>query len=398
MRVASMTIALWRVAMCTALFCTLIGPRVLHAQAPGLEVALGFGVDTTVADVGKIVHLVRAYLAQPDSTARVRKLWSSESAFDRRVGDLTAEAYQGFPATVIGVTGVTVEPRTSTDSAYVVKVLYARYDSARQGVTPLALQRLYAIREPGAPFEFQLSGALPRLTRDWERRSMGRMTFWYAPAQHPDPAKVTRAAHFVDSVASLFHVAPPEHMDVYITASSDEAQRAIGLDFFPGASGPGEGNGGLTLPYGVVLVGNPRIGEAYLHEFVHVVLGQSFPHANRLFTEGVATWLGGSQDRSTKQMYALLHAYQGAHPEVTLADLLGGDAVPGGARAWTDVMYATGALAADRIYRRLGIGGLRQFALLAAPSDRVLAGLPALLGLSASDPDALNRWWHAAAQ
>lgn len=391
--------AVIRVTVLSALWWMLLAPRPARAQMPVPAVSLGFGVDTTVTDVGDIVHLMRAYLAQPDSTARARGLWSSASAFDRRVGDLTApEVCQGFPATIVGVTGVTVEPRTRTDTAYVVKVLYARYDSTQHRVAPLALQRLYAVREAGGPFPFRLSGALPRLTRDWEHRATGRMTFWYAPGQHLDPKKIARASRFVDSVASLFRVTPPEHMDVYITASSDEAQRAIGLDFFPAASGPGDGNGGLTLPHGIVLVGNPRIGEAYLHEFVHVVLWPLFPHASRLFTEGVATWLGGSQDRSLAQMYALLHAYQTAHPEISISDLLGGGSVPGGARAWTDAMYATGALVADAVYRRSGIEGLRRFALLPAAPDRLIAELPALLGLRATDAGALDRWWRATAR
>ncbi|MGI8546560.1 MAG: hypothetical protein ACR2M1_04380 [Gemmatimonadaceae bacterium] len=383
------------VAAYTALCWALAAPCVAGAQAPVPAVQLGFGVDTTTADVGDVVRLMRAYLAQPDSTARARGLWSCASAFDLRVGDVTApEAYQGFPATIIGVTGVTVEPQIRRDSAYVVKVLYARYDSAQRRIAPLALQRLYAVREPGGPFPFRLSGALPRLTRTWERRSVGRMTFWYAPGQQSNSAKIARAAHFVDSVASLFRVEPPDHMDVYVTASSDEAQRTIGLDFFPGPSGPGEGNGGLTLPHGIVLVGNPRIGEAYLHEFVHVILGPAFSVTSQLFAEGVATWLGGSQDRSPEEMYVALRAYQAAHPEVTLSDLLRKHSLPGGARAWTDVMYATGARVADVIYRRSGVDGLRRFAQVPGTPDSLLTSLPALLGLPASGPSALDRWWR----
>lgn len=372
----------------------MVAIRPVHGQVPAPAVSVGFGVDTTVADVGDVVRLMRAYLVKPDSSARSRGLWSVATEFDRRVGDITGEVYQGFPATIIGVTPA---PDAWDNSAYVVKVLYARADTTRHAVVPLALQRLYAVREPGGQFPFRLSGALPRLTRTWERRARGRMTFWYAPGQHPDNVKIVRAVRFVDSVAMLFGVTPPTHMDVYIAASTDEVQRAIGMDFFPEASGPGEGHGGLTLPHGIVLVGNPKIGEAYLHEFVHVVLAPMVPGASALFNEGVATWLGGSQGRTPRQMYALLRQYQSAHPTVTLANLLRDDSMVGNARTWTDVMYATDALVVDAVYRRAGIPGLRALARVGRDPDAILAALPAQLGLPTSDADALDRWWRGPA-
>lgn len=386
----------WWLLVCIA-HAAIMVPRPARAQEVVPAVGLGFGVDTTIADVGDIVRLVRAYLARPDSTARARGLWSGASAFDRRVGDLTArEAYQGFPATIVGVTGVTVEPSVPSDSAYVVRILYASGDTVHHRVGMLALQRLYAVREGAGPFPFRLSGALPRVTRTWAHRSAGRMTFWYAPGQEPNASRIRRAARFVDSVAALFHVPPPERMDVYIGATSDETQRAIGLDFFPTASGAGEGNGGLTLSHGIVLVGNPRIGEAYLHEFVHVILDATFPASNRLFAEGVATWLGGSQDRTPEQMYALLHAYQTAHPAVTIDDVLRNRELPGGARATSDVGYATGALVVDAVYRATGIDGLRRLARIRSSPDSLIAELPATIGLTTSGEKALDEWWRRA--
>jgi len=116
------------------------------AQTPSPSVSTGFGVDTTITDVRNIVSLVRAYLAKPDTTARSRGLWTTSTEFDRRVGDATLfQAYAGFPATVVGVLS------TLDDSVYVVRVLYARADSTG-AAAPLALQRVYAVRDPSARF------------------------------------------------------------------------------------------------------------------------------------------------------------------------------------------------------------------------------------------------------
>lgn len=362
-----------------------------RAQEPPPTVSLSWGIDTTVTDLRDIVSLVRAYLAKPDSSARSRGLWSTATDFDRRVGDLTIQAYQGFPATIVGIT-----PDASGDGAYVVKVIYAGADSARQRITPLALQRLYAVRESGGPYAFKLAGALPRLTSQWERREHGRLRFAYAPGQQPNPGRIVRAANFVDSVAKLFGVPAPTHLDVYITASIDEAMRTIGFDFFPQA---GDGRGGMTLTqFNTVLAGDPRTGEEYLHEFVHAVLASTIRSNNRIFTEGVATWLGGSQSRTPRQMFALLRQYQDRRPSLTLGGFLRDPAQSAGSQEWSDADRATGALVMDTIYRRRGIEGLRAFALVNRDTDTLLAALPAHLGLASADPAALDRWWRSEAE
>ena len=359
-----------------------------QAQVAPAAVSVSFGIDTTIADVGNIVHLVRAYLAKPDSSARSRGLWSTATDFDRRFGDLTAEAYQGFPATIVSVAS-----DGPGDSVYVVRVLYASADSTGQRISPLALQRLFAVRESGAPFSFRLSGALPRLTREWEQRTSGHVTFWYAPGQKPNPARISHASAFVDSVATLFQVPPPKHLDMYLGRSREEVERARGLDFFPAASAD-RGLGGGAISTGMVFVGNPALGETYLHELAHAVLSPTVPTRNGLFNEGVATWLGGSRGRTPREVYARLRQIQIARPALTFGQVLSRDIPDAAAEEMTDAYYATGALVVDAVYRRAGLSGLRALAQLNNDPSTLLAALPAQLGISTSDQTALDRWWR----
>ena len=360
-----------------------------NAQEAPPTVSVSFGIDTTITDVGSVVRLVRAYLAKPDSSARSRGLWSTATDFDRRVGDLTMEAYQGFPATIVSVAS-----DGPGDSVYVVRVLYARGDSTGARISPLALQRLYGVRESGAPFGFRLSGALPRLTRQWEQRTEGRVTFRYAPGQRPNPAKISHASSFVDSVATRFHVTPPNHLDMYLGRSYEEVQRAIGLDFFPEASAD-RGRGGRALFGGIVLAGNPAIGEGYVHELAHAILGPTFPSRNRLFAEGVATWLGGSRGRTPQETYARLHQIQVARPALTLGQVLNNSIPDADAEEMTDAFYATAAVIVDSVYQRAGITGLRALAQLSGDPKSLLAALPLQLGVSDSDKSSLDRWWRS---
>jgi hypothetical protein len=370
-----------------------VGAPPLMAQVPVAGVS--FGVDTTAADVGDIVRLLRAYLARPqttwaDTAARAAGLWSTASALDRHAGDLTRGlVYQGFPATVLGVTS-----EGPGDSVYHVKVLYARADTSGRRINPLALQRLYAVRAPGAPHGWQLTGALPRLTRNWERRTVAPLTFWYAPGQRPDSARAARAARFVDSVAALLAVRPPERLDYYVTASPDEYYRALGLDYFPLPSGRGTAGGGQAIvDERIVLSGDPAQGEAYLHELAHAVLGPRYTE-NWIVSEGLATWLGGSKGRGAAELYRVLHAYQRTHPGVTLANLIDGEVASGWGTAETDALYATAALFIETVHAREGLAGLRALASTVGGTDATLALLRARLPEHAGD---LDRWWRRAA-
>jgi hypothetical protein len=356
---------------------------VLLAQTPAPNVGISFGIDTSVTEVRDIVRLTRAYLAHPDSTAQSRGLWSTQSRFDARYGDLALEAYQGFPATIIGVTGT-----GAGDSVFVVKIIHGSADSSGT-LRPLALQRIYVIRAPGSPFGWQLSSPLPRLTRGWVHRDFGRVTYWYGPGQTPSSLKGRRAAQFIDSVAALFGVNPPAHLDAYLTGTMDEGERLLGLDFFPENSGPGTGLGGRGGGPGILLLSNPTLGEAYLHELVHAVIGPTVESRNSLFGEGVATWLGGSEGKSLRELYTSLHDYQQAHPNISLLQLLQGEGGEG--HDTVIALYATRALIIDSIYRNSGIAGLRQFGKVSGRPADVIKALPTYIGGMNQD---VSQWWR----
>ena len=60
----------------------------VKAQVPAKAIGIGFGIDTTIADVHSIVALTSAYLAKPDSSARARGLWSMGTTLDAGFGDI----------------------------------------------------------------------------------------------------------------------------------------------------------------------------------------------------------------------------------------------------------------------------------------------------------------------
>ena len=361
------------------------------AQTPAPFVTTGFGVDTTVADVRNIVSLVRAYVTKPDTSARSQGLWTTSTEFDRRVGDaMLYEANVGFPASVVGVIS------TPGDSVYVVRILYARGDSTG-ATSPYVLERLYAVRDPSARFGFKLSGALPRMTKSWERRTAGPITFIYAPGQHPNQARIDSVARFVDSVAKMFNVPPPVHLDVLVGESMDDVLRAIGFDFYPEPSGPGTRSGGRSLGY-IILAANPQVGEAYYHEFVHAILGPHIRAGTILLNDGVATWLGGSRGRPARQVYSAVAEYQRADPTLSLSKLYRTGFKDDDPLRQSDLVYGTGALIANAVYQKRGINALRALYQSSGDPDTMLRAIATALGLPANDFRALDRWWRTEAE
>ncbi|HYW32505.1 MAG TPA: hypothetical protein VE869_13435 [Gemmatimonas sp.] len=363
----------------------------VRAQTPAPSVSVGFGVDTAGADVADIVRLVRAYLAKPDTSARSRGLWDANDALGTRAGDLAASfAYQGFPATVAGVVSA-----GAGDSVYVVKLLHARA-STGGAVMPLAMQRLYAVRTAGSPHGWQLSNALPRLTAAWPTLTVGRVMYHYAPGQRPDSARATRAPRFIDSVSTMFGVQPPARIDYYVTGSTDEYHRALGLDFFVLSSGRGSATGGnAILAADIVLAGDPAQGEAYLHEVAHLVVRDRFGGGSML-GEGIPTWLAGSKGRDAQSLFRLLAAYQRSHPRTTLAALIRGDVQTGWTNAEVEALYASSALFVEAVHSRNGVQGLRALAGTPREPAALMVAMQRALGIGTA-PDALESWWRRAA-
>jgi hypothetical protein len=277
------------------------------------------------------------------------------------------------------------------DSVFVVKIIHGSADSSGTRLQPIALQRLYAVRAAGSPYGWQLSSPLPRLTRAWRHRDFGRITYWYAPGITASSTKGLRASRFIDSVAKLFSVKPPSHLDAYLTATMDEGLRLIGLDFSVEASGPGTGLGGRGGGAGDYLIlSDPQVGEAYLHELVHAVLNPTLQSRNGIFNEGVASWLGGSGNLSPRELYTGLQSYQSSHPNISMLDVLQG--AGGVSQETRAAFYGTRALIVDSIYRSSGVPGLKRFAkVTGAPAD-LIATLPSYIAGMGADP---NQWWRS---
>lgn len=198
---------------------------------------------------------------------------------------------------------------------------------------------------------WRFGNALPRLTREWRRDTVGSITYVIEPGYPYSRARGGQAAAFVDSLARALGVPPPEHLTYYLDSTEDEITRTLGLetDTKWGAVG------GLGQPInGQLFSGIPALGENYRHELTHLVilplvLGHATPY---LISEGVPTWLGGTTGMDFPTAARGLAGFLSQHPELTLDSLMTGH-FP------VAQFYPAGAVFVDMTFRHGGTAAVK---------------------------------------
>src|SRR5437879_1167724 len=134
------------------------------------HLVVGFGVDTIASPAHEIFALWRDYLTGRADSVRARTYWSRKEQERGPVFDLlSGYVYQGFS----NFTVVHLAPAVGLDSTYLDRTLVTAVDDSTHDVRPLALYRVYVIREGG---KWVLANPLPRLTRHWQRNTIGVVT------------------------------------------------------------------------------------------------------------------------------------------------------------------------------------------------------------------------------
>ena len=359
-----------RCAVVALLAFPALRPLVTQAK-PTISLVPGWGVDTSHSPEREIFRLWHGYLADRPDSIHPSAYWSAvEQAEFPEYDLLRGYVHQGYPAWTV----VHLAPSPRMDSTYLIRTLVARaYDSASV-VKPLALFRVYAVREQG---RWVLANALPRLTKDWKRATIGPVTFVYPGSHRFDRSRAEGSARFVDSIAAAFDVPAPRGIRYYVAANLDEMFWMMGLDFFP--SGSDTAGGRSNAIDRLVFSGSASVGEAYRHELAHLVFapllrGRTF----WLVSEGLATWAGGSAGLGFQQLLPGLARYLQLHPEVTLD----GVAADPPARAGTlDVGYDGFAVLCEMVYEKGGASAVKALADAGTSADAVLDSAARLLGL-----------------
>ncbi len=195
-----------------------------------------------------------------------------------------------------------------------------------------------------------LENALPVLTRAWRRDTVGVITYVEEPAYPFDRGRAHQAAVFVDSLAGALGVPRPDHLTYYLTTSSDETYRIMGLE----TDKHWGSVGGAAQPTNYQLFsGIPSEGEDYRHELTHVVILPLMGGRTTYFvSEGIPTWLGGTTGMDFPAAARSLALFLDAHPGVALDSILGGH-YP------VAQFYPAAGVFVDMVHARAGTDGVK---------------------------------------
>jgi len=358
---------------------------VVHAQ-DSVRVVPGWGIDTsstgsgnytTQGPVPEIYRAWRDYLRSDATRQSPTKFWSAaEQRKWSRYDVAGGYAYQGFPATVLSIQ--LAQPGVSDE--YVVRTLFASTDGPTNDVKPIALTRVYAIRENG---HWVFANALPRLTRDWKRHLVGHVNYIVQPGHTFDEGKARNAVRFADSVAVAFGVQPITNLDYYVTDTPEEIHRILGLDFIVGGEQASYSDPGRQM----ILVGSSVFGENHRHELTHSALAPLTwtPNTTEIVNEGTATWFGGSLGKSFPQVMRDYAAFLGANPTITLDSVLTVKDHDLGTRP-------AGAALVEMTSQHGGIAALKALMASGRTTAQLRAGLEKALGMPWTE---IGQAWRA---
>jgi hypothetical protein len=366
------------VALATAL---LYGNPLAAQGVP--RVHLGWGVDPASSawseiswhgHVAEILDRWREYLLSDPHMQTPTPLWSSAEQRLWPAYDLTAGVvYKGMPATVVDI-----RPQGS-GAEFVVKTLFASTSAEDRAVRPVALTRVYAIQEEG---RWVFANALPRLTRGWQRATVGPITYVIDPRMSFDERRGERAVAFADSLATSLDLPRIEDVTYVMASSPEELHRIMGIDWTFGGQGHG-----YALPWNrLILSGDRTFGEDNRHELVHYVIAPILAErrTHPIVNEGLATWLGGSVGCTYAEIVEAYAAFLRENPNVELDSVLEGD---GPDQGWNPA----GAILVGMAYEEGGWQAVRRLLTGGRSNDELRAILVELLGAPWNDITAIWR-------
>lgn len=180
---------------------------------------------------------------------------------------------------------------------------------------------------------------------DYQPIKMNQITYFTKDKQSFNSVEAHKAVIFCDSLKIILGLKELHPLN-YVLAKKGKAPEIFGFDYF-------------WSPFGVfirndLLLSN-GIGENYRHEIVHYVL-QDYK-LNKQINEGIAVWLGGSQNASFKTLVSECFANEGIPSKTQIQDVFENS------KSTSDkfkYLYALSSICIDLIHDKQGPKGIIQ--------------------------------------
>ena len=349
------------------------------SQTPNIDITIHSRVDTTNKEIKEIINLWTNYLtSQPDSIYD-NPYWNDAEKKQYKDFDLSRKFIYQFPANqLLNYYKPTILSIEKEGNNYGIRTLFIAegLEEIYKNSNPWCITKLYAVKENN---HWKLKNALPILTENWNKKTVGKITFIY-PSQHQfNDTLAKKANEFCNRIAKDFQFPEWKPFDFYITESGDALGQLLNFDFFFTGYTTGMGmtdNGILFSGLG---------SEWYPHEFIHMIVPDNERHG--LIDEGFATWQGGAMGKTFDERTKILAIQIANNNTVTFLDVLNNK------WGWQYAAnYTTGAIFCKLAYDKGGIIAVKKLLEIPPDNDKLIATICTLFDI---DENGLDRFWRA---
>ena len=343
-------------------------------ENPKIQVEIHSRVDTTKNEIKEIATLWTNYLnSEPDKISD-NLYWNEEEKSKYKDFDFSRSLLYQFPSNqLLRHFKPKILSIEKEGDHYGIRTMYSAdgLEGEYRKSDPWAIQKIYAVRENN---QWRLKNSLPIITNNWNRKTIGKITFIYSPFHKFNKELAVKANEFCTQVKNEFKFPDWEPFDFYITQSGDELGRLLNFDFF---------FAGYTTGIGL---NEKRIllsgfgSEYYPHEFIHLIVPKFERHG--LIEEGFATWKGGQDGKTFEESVRLFAKGLSKNGTVTFLDVLN--------RKWGwqyAAFYTTGAIFCNSAYKKGGVKLVNELLKIPNDSEKLVENLCLIFDVEKKDFD-----------
>lgn len=196
--------------------------------------------------------------------------------------------------------------------------------------------------------------SLPTLdynTRGWKKIETAGITFIFPQSHKFNDSIAEQTLKFNKKVSQFFNI-PKLQFEFFVTQSTEDFYRAMGYDFDQFMFINNQSSGMADVFNNKIFSGNGT--EQYPHEIVHLYVYQKFQkkenRIHRLFNEGLATWMGGSIERTLPWHVAELKKYN-KNENIDFNNIVRADY---SISDETNIYYTIGGILCEQAYKMYG--------------------------------------------
>lgn len=360
------------------LFIFLFASIKIYGQQSKIDVIIHSRVDTTQKEIKEVAVLWIDYLNSKPDSSYDNPHWNKAERLKYKNFDFSIPYLYQFPSNqLLRYYRPTILSIEKEGDYYGIRTIFAAdgLEGEYRKSNPWCITKLYAIKENG---QWKLKNALPIITENWTKKTIGKITFIYPPNHNFDEDLAKKASLFCNALSEEFLFPQWRPFDFYITKSGDELGKLLNFDFsFAGYTT------GLGMNDNRILLSGID-SEYYPHEFIHLIVPKQDRHW--IIEEGFATWKGGQGGKSFEESAKLLTNELAKNDTVTFSDVIN--------KKWGwqyAAFYTTGAVLCKAAFDKGGVVLVKKLLEITANDEKLIEAICKLFEIKKVD---INSFWR----